>query len=42
MGDLYREVLRTLAKEGLLGGGGVGKLATHGAVTTTIVSNIEE
>lgn len=41
MGDLFREVLLTLAKEGCLGRGGVGKLETHGAITTTDVSKIE-
>ncbi|XP_063848049.1 hexokinase-2-like [Scylla paramamosain] len=42
MGDLFREVLLTLAKEGCLGKGGVGKLATHGSITTTTVSTIEK
>lgn len=42
LGDLYREVLLTLAKEGLFCGGTVGKLDTHGAVTTTNVSHMEE
>lgn len=41
MGDLFREVLLTLAKEGLLGRGDVGKLGTHGAITTTTVSQID-
>ncbi|XP_045128815.1 hexokinase-2-like [Portunus trituberculatus] len=42
MGDLYREVLLTLARQGCLGRGGEGTLATHGSITTTTVSNIEK
>ncbi|XP_068240414.1 hexokinase-2-like [Palaemon carinicauda] len=42
LGDLYREVLLTLAKEGLFCGGNLGRLATHGSITTTNVSDIEE
>ncbi|XP_045616987.2 hexokinase-1 isoform X1 [Procambarus clarkii] len=41
LGDLYREVLLTLAKKGLICGGKTGKLNIHGAITTTNVSRIE-
>lgn len=41
LGDLYREVLLTLAKEGLFSSGTIGNLNTHGSITTTSVSHIE-
>ncbi|KAG7175053.1 hexokinase-1-like isoform X2 [Homarus americanus] len=41
LGDLFREVLLTLAKEGLFCSGGIDILNTHGAITATNVSNIE-
>lgn len=41
LGDLYREILLTLSKEGLFCSGNIGKLDTQGAITTTDVSNIE-
>ncbi|XP_066948629.1 hexokinase-2-like [Macrobrachium rosenbergii] len=42
LGDLFREVLLTLAKDGLFCVHSLGKLATHGSITTTNVSDIEE
>ncbi|XP_042890745.1 hexokinase-1-like [Penaeus japonicus] len=41
LGDLYREILLTLSKEGLFCSGTIGKLDTQGVITTTDVSNIE-
>ncbi|KAK8731482.1 hypothetical protein OTU49_007625 [Cherax quadricarinatus] len=41
LGDLYREILLTLTKKGLMCGGKIGNLHTHGAITTTSVSRIE-